>query len=173
MTRDNVEIDTPAGFTEGGALSQASGLRAEWFWKRATGPESGSVTVTKASGVNLFFGRMYRFTGVTTSGNPFEGVGAVGGGTKVLTPADVVTSGADRRVVVLTAEEDDLALGSYAGGTATMPEDVADATTSLGTDGALGINSLNRTAAETFDPGTQTIAFNRSHVLFSFALIPA
>jgi hypothetical protein len=116
---------------------------------------------------------MYRFTGVTTSGNPFEGVTATGGGTKVLTPAVIVTSGADRRVVVLTAEEDDLDLGSYTGGTATMTEDVADAKTGLGTDGALGINSLNRESAETFNPGSQTIAFNRNHVLFSFALIPA
>lgn len=173
LTRDNVEIDTPAGFVEGGALSQGSGLRAEWFWKRATGPESGSVTVTKASGVNLFFGRMYRFTSVTTSGNPFEGVAATGGATKVLSPADIVTSGGDRRVVVLTAQEDDLVFDSYTGGTATLPEDIAEARTGLGTDGALGVNSLNRASAETFDPGSLTLAYNRNHVLFSFALIPA
>lgn len=173
MTRDNVEIATPAGFVEGGARNQGAGLRSEWFWKRATGSESGSVTVTKASGTTLFFGRMVRFTGVVTSGAPFEGAVDTGGSTKVLTPADVTTSGPDRRVVVLTAEEDDLVLDSYTGGTATLPEDVAEARTGLGADGALGVNSLTRASAETFDPGSQTIAFNRNHVLFTFALIPA
>jgi hypothetical protein len=173
LTRDNVEIDTPAGFTEGGSRNQGTGLRSEWFWMRATGPASGSVTVTKASGVNLFFGRMVRFTGVTTAGNPFEGVNATSGSTKTLTPASVATTGDDRRVVVLTAEEDDLALADYTGGTATLPEDFAEAKTGLGSDGALGINSLNRDSAETFAPGSQTILYNRAHVLFSFALIPA
>jgi len=42
-----------------------------------------------------------------------------------------------------------------------------------GTDGALGINSLARTSAEAFDFGSQTIPYNRYHVLFTLALIPA
>ncbi len=172
LTKDTVDINTPSGFSDGGARNQGS-LRAEWFWKRATGSESGTLTVTKASGANLLFGRMYRFTGVTTSGTPYEAAAATGGTTSTLTPVDVTTLGANRRVVALTALEDDLALGSYAGGTATVPEDVAEALTSTGTDGALGLNSLARTSAEAFDVGSQTIAFNRNHALFTFALIPA
>ena len=172
LTKDTVDINTPSGFSDGGARNQGS-LRAEWFWKRATGSESGTLTVTKASGVNLLFGRMYRFTGVTTSGTPYEAAAATGGTTSTLTPVDVTTLGTNRRVVALTALEDDLALGSYAGGTATVPEDVAEALTSTGTDGALGLNSLARTSAEAFDVGSQTIAFNRNHALFTFALIPA
>ena len=172
LTKDTVDISTPSGFTEGGARDQTS-LRAEWFWKRATGSESGTLTVTKASGANLLFGRMYRFTGVTTSGNPYEAAAVTGGTTSTLTPADVTTLGADRRVVALSAIEDDRPLASYAGGTATVPEDVAEALTPTGTDGALGLNSLARTSAELFDVGSQSITFNRNHVLFTFALIPA
>jgi hypothetical protein len=172
LTKDTVEINTPAGFTEGGARNQG-GLRAEWFWKRATGSESGTLAVTKASGTNLFYGRMYRFTGATTSGTPYEAAAMTGAGGTTLTPADISTLGANRRVVVLTALEDDLVLGTYTGGTATLPEDVAEAKTPTGSDGALGLNSLARTAAEAFDFGSQTITNNRNHVLFTFALIPA
>ncbi len=172
LTKDTVDISTPPGFTEGGARNQGS-LRAEWFWKRASGSESGTLTVTKASGANLFFGRMYRFTGVTTSGSPHEAAAVAGGTTSTLTPADVTTLGTNRRVVALTALEDDLALGSYTGGTGALPEDVAEATTPTGTDGSLGLNSLARSSAEAFDVGSQTIAFNRNHALFTLALIPA
>jgi subtilisin family serine protease len=172
VTKDTVDINTPAGFTEGGSRSQTT-LRAEWFWKRATGSESGTLTVTKASGTNLLFGRMYRFTGAATSGTPFEAAAATGAGGTTLTPVDIATTGPNRRVVVLAALEDDLALGSFTGGTATVPEDVAEAKTATGTDAALGINSLARTVAETFDFGTQTIAYNRNHALFTFALLPA
>ncbi len=172
MTRDTVDITTPAGFTEGGGHSSGS-LRAEWFWRRATGGETGDLTITKASGTNLFFARMYRFSGVRTTGAPYEGAATAGSASvTVLTPADVTTLGANRRVVVLTALEDDLNVAGYAGGTAAVPEDVAEAKTPLGTDGALGLTSVGRTSAEAFDVGSQTIAFNRRHALFTFALVP-
>jgi len=96
-----------------------------------------------------------------------------GAGGTTLTPADITSLGPNRRVVVLTAVEDDVALGSYTGGTATLPEDVAEAKTATGTDAALGLNSLARTVAEAFDFGSQAIANNRNHALFTFALIPA
>ena len=172
LTKDTVDINTPAGFTEGGARNQTS-LRAEWFWKRATGSESGALTVTKASGTTLLYGRMYRFTGATTSGTPYEAAAMTGAGGTALTPVDITTLGPNRRVVVLTAVEDDLALGSYTGGTATLPEDVAEAKTATGTDASLGLNSLARTVAEAFDFGSQAITNNRNHVLFTFALVSA
>ena len=171
LTKDIVDISTPSGFTEGGARDQSS-LRAEWFWKRATGSESGTLTVTKASGANLFFGRMYRFTGATTSGNPYEAAAVTGGTTATLTPADVTTLGANRRVVALSAIEDDRPLGSYAGGTATVPEDVAEALTPTGTRSVRAQLACPH-VGELFDVGSQSISFNRNHVLFTFALIPA
>jgi hypothetical protein len=130
------------------------------------------VTITKASATTLFFARMYRFAGARVTGDPHEGAATAGGSTTVLTPADVTTLGANRRVVVLTALEDDLNLAGYAGGTAAVPEDVAEAKTALGADGALGLTSVARTGAEVFDVGTQTIAYNRSNALFTFALVP-
>ena len=174
MTRDSADVNTPAGFTQGGARTQNSSLRAEWFWKRATGSESGTLNVTKVSGSALLFGRMYRYTGAITSGTPFE-AGAQGGAgsNATITPVDITTQGANRRVVVLVAEADDLALGNFSGGTATVAEETAEATTSLGTDGALGINGLSRTSAELFDFGTYTLAASAGHIEFTFALLPA
>ncbi len=172
LTKDNVDIDVPAGFAAGDARTQG-GMRAEWFWRRATGTESGTLAVTKASGTNLLFGRMYRFTGAATSGTPYEAAASTGASASALTPADVTTLGANRRVVALTALEDDLVLGDYTGGAATVPEDVEESRTATGTDGALGLNSLARASAGAFDFGSQTVAWKRSHIIFTFALTPA
>jgi hypothetical protein len=174
VTRDTSDVATPAGFTEGGARTQNAGLRAEWFWRRATGSESGTLSVTKTSGSALLLGRMYRFTGVAASGVPFEGAAQDGkGANATITPVDITTTGPNRRVVVLVAEGDDLALGDLTGGTALVGEDVPEATTSLGADGALGINGLGRPSAEQFDFGTYTLAASAAHIEFSLALRPA
>jgi subtilisin family serine protease len=174
MTRDSADVNTPAGFTAGDARGQNSGLRAEWFWKRATGSETGTLNVTKASGSALLIGRMYRFTGAAVSGTPFEAAAQGGAGSNAtITPVDITTQGANRRVVVLVAEGDDQALGDFTGGTATVSEETAEATTTLGTDGTLGLNGLARTSAETFDFGTYTLGSAVGHVEFTFALLPA
>ena len=174
MTRDNSDIATPTGFSQGDARTQNSTLRAEWFWKRATGSESGTLTVSKASGSALLFGRMYRYTGVVSSGTPFEAAAQTGAGSNTtMTPVDITTLGANRRVVVLVAEGDDLALGNFSGGTATVPEETAEATTATGTDGALGVNGLARPSPGLFDFGSYTLSAAVSHIEFTFALIPA
>jgi hypothetical protein len=174
LTRDSVDVNTPAGFTQGGARGQNAGLRAEWFWRRATGSESGTVTVTKASGTALLMARMYRYTGAITSGSPIEASSQDGkGANATITPVDITTAGSNRRVVVLVAEGNDLALGDFTGGTATVAEEIAEATSSLGIDGALGINGRARTSAELFDFGTYTLTESSSHIEFSFALVPA
>jgi subtilisin family serine protease len=174
MTRESADIATPAGFTAGDARGQNGGLRAEWFWKRATGSETGTLTVTKASGSALLYGRMFRFTGAATTGTPVEAVAQVGvGNNATMAPADITTQGPNRRVVVLVAEGDDQALGGFAGGTAAVPEETAEATTTLGTDAALGINGLARTSSETFDFGTYSLGVAAGHIEFTFALLPA
>ena len=174
-TKDSTDINTPAGFSQGDARTQNSNLRAEWFWKRATGSESGTLNVTKAAGTALLFGRMYRYTGVVPSGTPYEDASQTGkGASNLMTPVDITTSGSDRRVIVLVAEGSNFALGDFTGGTATVPEETAEATTAIGTKGALGINGLGRTSAELFDFGSYTLPSTSGlHIEFSFALRPA
>jgi hypothetical protein len=174
LTKDNIDVNTPSGFTQGDARTQNSTLRAEWFWKRATGTESGTLNVTKASGSTLLYARMYRYTGVAASGTPYEAPAQDGkGANAVITPIDITTAGTNRRVIALVAEGKSLALGDFTGGTAVVPEEIAETTTTLGSDGALGINGLGRTSAELFDFGTYTLSLSAAHIEFSFALLPA
>jgi hypothetical protein len=173
LTKDSNDISTPAGFTQGDARGQNSALRAEWFWKRATGFESGTLNVTKAAGTTLLYGRMYRYTGVVTSGTPFEAAAQVGfGASATVNPADITTLGASRRAIVFVAEGKNLALGDLTGGTATVPEETPEATTSLG-GGALGINGLDRPSSGLIDFGTYALSGSCGHIEFSFALLPA
>lgn len=95
LTKDNVEINLPSGWSQHstGFRNQGTLTRAEWFWKRAVGNESGTRSVTKASGTTLFFARMYRFTGAPDgSADPFEAAAQTGlTASATLTPADIAT----------------------------------------------------------------------------------
>src|SRR3990167_5001387 len=55
----SVAINTPSGWSKDPTAERAQGTvsRAAWFWKRATGSESGNQAVTKASGTTLLFAR--------------------------------------------------------------------------------------------------------------------
>jgi hypothetical protein len=166
-------VNTPAGFSQGDARTQNSSLRAEWFWKRATGTESGTLTITKTAGSALLYGRMYRYTGVIASGTPYEAAAQDGkGALATITPVDISTTGANRRVIVLVAEGKSFALGDFTGGTASVPEETPETTPSVGT-GALGINGLSHASAGPFDFGMYTLAGSAPHIEFSFALVPA
>ena len=90
-----------------------------------------------------------------------------------MTPADITTTGSNRRVVVLVAEGDNQALGDFTGGTATVSEETPEATIATGTRGALGINGVVRTSAGAFDCGTYVIGAASGHIEFTFALLPA
>ena len=173
LTKDSSDVNTPAGFSQGDARTQNSILGAEWFWKRATGTESGTLTVTKTSGTALLYARMYRYTGVIASGTPYEAAAQDGkGALATITPVDISTAGANRRVIVLVAEGKSLALGDFTGGTASVPEETPEATPSLGA-GALGINGLTRASAGPVDFGIYTLTGSAAHIEFSFALVPA
>ena len=177
LTKSNVEINTPGGWSQdaSGFRNQGTLTRAEWFWKRALGNESGTLAVTRVSGTVLFFARMYRFSGIPDgTADPFEAATNAGmTANATLTPADIVTLGRDRRVVCLAAVGDDNVIGNLTGGTATVAQDVTSASTTVGTDGRLGCYSQARSGSETFDFGAYTMAASDPHILFTFALLPA
>src|SRR3990167_9248192 len=177
LTKSNIEINTPGGWSQdaSGFRNQGTLTRAEWFWKRALGNESGTLAVTRVSGTVLFFARMYRFSGIPDgTDDPFEAATNAGmTSNATLTPADIVTLGRDRRVVCLMAVGDDNAVGNLTGGTATVPENVADATTLTGTDGCLSCLSVAPSNPGVFDFGSFTMIAADPHVLFTFALLPA
>jgi hypothetical protein len=53
-----------------------------------------------------------------------------------------------------------------------VPEETPEETTTLGTDGALGVNGLEVAAPGFFDFGTYLLAAAAGHVEFSLALLP-
>ena len=52
------------------------------------------------------------------------------------------------------------------------PEETAEETTALGTDGALGINGVAVASPQLFDFGTFSLAAATGHIEFSLALLP-
>ena len=159
LTKDVSDIQTPDGFTRGDARGQNCASR-QWFWTRATGFETGSVAVTKTSGTALLMGRMYRFAGrprpAPHTRRPRRSRIRQHRGDHTGRHHDLARTGA----VVLVAEKS-LALGDFTGGTAVVPEE--QATTTLGTDGALGVNGVAATSPGLFDFGTYTLATGKAH----------
>lgn len=80
-----------------------------YWWKRATGSESGTVRVTSTNiAGNGIYGCMYRFSGCTTSGTPFEDptIEAVTQTVQPLVP-QVTSGGVGRLAVNFLGVEDD------------------------------------------------------------------
>jgi hypothetical protein len=174
LTKNNIDILVPTDFTADAGNQQTSGasLLGEWFWKRATGSESGTLTMSRASGTGApLAGVMARFTGCVTSGTPYEAATKRDSVGTTFTPADTTTLGADRLALALAvAAEDLLALGNYTGGTATVTERV-HVEFDLVNDGTLHIADATVASASTFDYGSQTVG-NQAQAIFSLALIP-
>jgi hypothetical protein len=154
LSKNLVDIATPAGWSQDATngMKENVTLHSEWFWKRAVGGETGTVTVTRASGTDLFQGIMYRFTDVITTGTPYESLNVVGTtSSTTLSPADVMTTGTRRCIVVLSSIENDPpgslfvqnSMSDYRGGTVTVWEN-DERGTGTGTDATLHCASVPR-----------------------------
>lgn len=84
------EVDQPGDGT--------ADFRVQWWYKRAAGGETGSVTFTHASSFRR--ASLHRFNGVITTGNPFEAVvSAANLAVSVLTPILGLSCATDRLMV--------------------------------------------------------------------------
>lgn len=102
-------INTPAGWTliDEGTIAATSGLRFGTYWKRATGTESGSVTVTAAnanSANDVKSGIMCNYRGCLSTGTPYEALATNMANSTNPTGSSVTTTGSDRKVVNLIAK---------------------------------------------------------------------
>ena len=177
-TKDNDEIITPAGWSQdatNGFRNQTTANRAEWFYKVATGSESGTLTVSKASATTTrFVGRIWRIPDVGTT--PYEATAQAGAGTGTTgTPADVTTTGPDRRILVLSGFGAlPTALGDCTGGTLTVPENEAEFTAGTGgTAAGIQLCSVEYDGVSLFDVGTQAGYASSGKVHFTIALMPS
>jgi hypothetical protein len=118
-------IGTPAGFTLitsqillDSAFTQV-GL-VSWFYRRATGALSGTVTVTCTGGTGnatIALGQMYRVTGCATTGNPFDNF--IGNHNGVVTGSEAVKWSAFKEYH--SAEQLPILLAAGAGAGLTQP----------------------------------------------------
>ncbi len=88
-------IDDVSGWTGLTGIAESVNSRGRLFWKRLSGGESGSVTVT-ASGGAIMRGCMVGYRGAITSGTPYEGANSANGTSDPDASATIVTTGANR-----------------------------------------------------------------------------
>lgn len=167
-------IATPAGWTliahelQNADASTANAL----YWKRLTGSESGTVSITSGSGhaaTDSFCGVMSIWRGCIASGTPYEGLANNTGGSTTLTGAAVTTTGANRRV---------LHFGGHSGTATATPAatwtEVYDYETNSGSPNA-GVKcyAIEAASASTVGPATHTLSIGRGWQVIAIALIPA
>lgn len=105
-SNSNATLTTPAGWTLIDGPVRMSATYAQWaFWKRATGSESGTLTITFSTSGNIL-GKsaaiMSAWDGAVASGTPVEAADDdTGHATTTMTGAAIVTAGAGRTVVNL------------------------------------------------------------------------
>ncbi|GAH12887.1 unnamed protein product, partial [marine sediment metagenome] len=136
------------------------------YARRATGAESGTVTVTQTSTV-LMGGIIDRYSGCITSGAYIEGFDdAYGLGTDI-TVQDLEVSGSDRLAVFIASIEDNWTPLSYP--TGWVEEYAIEDTT--GSDSATAL-ALQSPPSGTLTGGVATLQFSKYWGSFVLALIP-
>lgn len=165
-------LDTvPAGWTLSfGPDTQSAGQKQWIYTKVSDGTETGSETWSTSATTVCFAGRMYAFRDVDASIS--EGGGQTGNTAGPVTHVDVVTTGPYRLAVCLVAVANDAALGDLAGETGgDWTEAVAEFTTTVSTDAALGLQTAAMASAGTITGGSVAIS-SGAWMTRTFALLP-
>jgi hypothetical protein len=104
------------GWTKVTEVDQGTNSTVSWYWKRAAGTESGSVTATKGTASGSFYGLISRWSGCITSGTPYEESSSTSGSSAAASSSSITPTGNGRRIVCLIAAEGDITVGTLAGG---------------------------------------------------------
>jgi hypothetical protein len=97
-------IECPSGWTEAHEGTYRDNFRHALFWKRLTGSESGTVTITITGGSTSFTvaGTITYWRGCVASGTPYEGLANAGGENGTVVSSAITTTGPNRRVLCFT-----------------------------------------------------------------------
>lgn len=178
LTSDNAVPTTPSGWTSIVAASLWGG-RSTVFAKSANGTESGTLTIVSNVGATaLAFARIYRFEGWlndATITNNFEGFSTSNNSSSPITDAGVTTLGVDRLAVQFVHVGNDVALASFTGETGgDWTEAVAEATTTVASDGTLQLQTASLASAGTIDGGSTSFSpTSAGWGIHGFAIKPA
>ena len=172
LDADNDSFDTPSGWNKVDELTTEANASFAWYWKRATGSETGTETFTSVLNAgSLVAGVMARYKNCITSGTPYD---VVGGPTRngvtqstSITLGSITTQGANRLALVMIGVEDNLGISQAANYT----EDF-EVTTDIGGDGSFSFQSQPVASAGVVGAETATTGNDYWGTLV-LALIPA
>lgn len=142
------------------------------YWKRATGLESGTETVTlsEATGAGIGMGAMVAYRGCVTSGTPFERntLYAMNGSSTTHQGKGLTTAGIDRRAVSFFFSYGVNTTGSNNNG---WTEDY-EAGSNTGSDGTISVNSIFAATATKLAGCNRTMSSSSPFVCYTLALVP-
>ena len=174
MDTDDDSFDVPTDWNKIDEQTDHSNLSVAYYWKRATGSESGTETFTSlANAGSLVAGIMYRYSGCVTSGTPVEGdllKAVVSGSNTGLAENGGASSGSDRLALCFAIVEDNT-ITSFSGGVVVYNED-SRLDTSIGSDAHFGAASVTISTSNHRLPYWQ-MSSSEYYSRISFFLIPA
>lgn len=158
-----------------GSTEPAGNMTSDWFWKRADGTEdSTTLTCTKSAGILLFVCVAHVFSGVITTGTPYEAESDSGGAGAAVASDAMTLGGDDRLICVLYCDDDDdtADLPILTGSNVTFTERF-QFTTATGLDGAVQLQTApNGAGVTSITAGSYTQASADNWALRQFALLP-
>lgn len=149
-------------------------------WLRASGSETGTVTIGATFGQNtpaVLAGRMYRFSGVIATGTPYENANRTGVGSpaSTISQESITTVGSDRLCAhFLAIVDENLSLSDFTGETGgNFAESIAEYGASPGEDVTLQMQTATMASAGTISGGSFSVSIAARYARHVFALIPA
>jgi hypothetical protein len=169
LSDDDDTHNAVADFTKVTQLAESTACSASWYWKRATGSESGNITVTKTNADGLMVGVMSAWQDCVEEGTPYEQQQENSGdGVNSVSSSSITPVTNDNRVVCLICVEDNTYTGILAGGNYAADYELPS---SDGTDSELAAESFPQETAAN-EPARTGICGNDNWVTFTFALLP-
>jgi hypothetical protein len=168
---DNVVATITAGWTIVDAGNNTTALRTFFAWRRLTAGD-GNPTITHAAG-DAIIARIAVFSGVRTSGDPYDVKSVRHNASSATVTADAITPGtAGSRILFMGGIADDGAFSAYSGTNPTFTEHI-DNLTVLGLDASICLASGDKT--DTTTTGSRTATNVRTNVNTGrlLALVPA
>ena len=169
LDADNDSFDVPSGWAKITEDTSNSNASFAWYWKRATGSETGSETFTSVLNASaLVAGVMARFSGCVTTGDPYDtgfGHETVNQGTTINIPT-LDTADTERLVVAMIAVEDNTGVSQASDYT-----EAFDVTTTTGGDGEFSFQT-QQVATDSTVPADTATTGNDYHATCVIALKP-
>jgi len=167
---DNVNThNQPTGWTKVTQRNQGTQASASWFWKRAVGDESGTLTVTQSSSGDVW-AVISSWRGCREIGTPFEQEQENSDkGVNTVSSSSITPTINETRIVCLICVEDDTFTGPLEGGNYATNYEIPDTNAN---DAELAANSFAQAVAAN-EPARLGSVLNDNWITFTFALLPA